>query len=172
MTLHSSTGSVMVYYNISAAVLKMGVMTKWLISCRSIQSLALAFDVVAIFFSSVLAGVLYHLETLGTLGDIIQYVGSAAVVSALFISLKIGRNLYNPAELLDVKTQLYSVAVIWIGVFLFLAGVVFALKIGEEFSRGAVLLFAGFGLGVLLVARLFCYFLLTRNRNTRGRFLP
>lgn len=142
---------------------------KWLISYRSIETLALAFDVVTIFFSSVLAGVLYHFEALGTLGDIIHYVGAAAVVSALFISIMIGRNLYNSAELLDVKTQLHSVTVIWIGVFLFLAGVVFALKIGEEFSRGAVLLFSGSGLGVLLVARLFWYFLLTRGL-ARQRF--
>jgi len=138
---------------------------------RLISDLALAFDVVTIFFSSVLAGVLYHFETLGTLGDIIQYVGSAAVVSALFISLMIGRNLYSPAELLRVKTQLLSVAVIWIGLFLFFAGVVFALKIGGEFSRGAVLLFVGSSLGVLLVARLSWYFLLTRI-SRGGRFVP
>ncbi len=142
---------------------------KWLISYRSIESIALASDVVTVFFSAVLAGVIYHLESIGTSGDIIQYVGSAAVVSALFISLMVGRNLYNPAELLDVKTQIHSVAVIWIGVFLFLAGVVFALKIGEEFSRGAVLLFAASGLGILLAERMFWYFLLRRGL-ARQRF--
>ena len=142
---------------------------KWWISYRSIEPIALASDVVTVFFSAVLAGVIYHLESIGTSGDIIQYVGSAAVVSALFISLMVGRNLYNPAELLDVKTQIQSVAVIWIGVFLFLAGVVFALKIGEEFSRGAVLLFAASGLSILLAERMFWYFLLRRGL-ARQRF--
>lgn len=79
---------------------------KWLISYRSIEPVALATDVLTIFFSSVLAGLIYHLETIEAPGDVIQFVGSAAVVSALFISLLIGRNLYNPAELLDVKTQI------------------------------------------------------------------
>src|SRR5208283_1193287 len=64
---------------------------------------------------------------------------------------------------LDVKTQFRSVALIWAGLFLFFAGVVFALKIGQEFSRGTVLLFAAFGLGTLLVIRIFWYFLLTRG---------
>ncbi|MFY9894936.1 MAG: undecaprenyl-phosphate glucose phosphotransferase [Xanthobacteraceae bacterium] len=142
---------------------------KWLISYRSIEPIALASDVVTVFFSAVLSGVIYHLESIGTSGDIIQYVGSAAVVSALFISLMVGRNLYNPAELLDVKTQIHSVAVIWIGVFLFLAGVVFALKIGGEFSRGAVLFFAASGLSILLAERMFWYFLLRRGL-ARQRF--
>ena len=142
---------------------------KWLISYRSIEPIALASDVVTVFFSAVLSGVIYHLKSIGTSGDIIQYVGSAAVVSALFISLMVGRNLYNPAELLDVKTQIHSVAVIWIGVFLFLAGVVFALKIGGEFSRGAVLFFAASGLSILLAERMFWYFLLRRGL-ARQRF--
>ncbi len=142
---------------------------KWLISYRSIEPLALASDVGTVFSSSILAGALYHLGTIGTPGDIIQYVGYAAVVSAFFISLMIGRNLYNPAELLDVKNQINSVAVIWISMFLFFAGVVFALKIGEEFSRGAVLLFAVFGLSLLLLERIFWYFLLTYGL-TRQRF--
>lgn len=136
---------------------------KWLISYDSIEPLALAADVAAIFLSSVLAGVLYQFNTTGTPGDVVQYVGSAAIVSALFISLMIGRNFYNPTELLDVKAQFRSVALIWAGLFLFFAGVVFALKIGQEFSRGTVLLFAAFGLVTLLAIRIFWYFLLTRG---------
>jgi Undecaprenyl-phosphate glucose phosphotransferase len=133
---------------------------KWLISYRSVEQLALATDVVSIFASSLLAGVLYHSETIGSAGDILHYAASGAAVAALFLSITIGRNLYDPAELLEIKAQIQSVALIWVGVFLFYAGVVFALKVGADFSRGAVLLFAVSGLGVLSLERLFWYLLL------------
>jgi Undecaprenyl-phosphate glucose phosphotransferase len=136
---------------------------KWLISYRSIESIAFAFDVVAIFFSSVLTGVIYHLDTIVAPGDILQYVGYGAAISALFLSLTIGRGLYDPGELLEVKSQIHSVVVIWIGVFLFYAGVVFALKIGADFSRGAVLLFAAVGLGILVILRMIWYLFLVRG---------
>ena len=70
---------------------------------------------------------------------------AAMVTSALFLSLTIGRSLYDPAELLEVKSQIHSVAVTWIGVFLFFGGVVFTLKIGADFSRGAELSFCSCG---------------------------
>lgn len=140
---------------------------KWPISYWSIEPLAIASDVVAIFVSFIVAGVMYHLHTVGTHGDINQFGGAAAAVAALFICLTIGRNLYNPARLLEVITQIHSVAVIWIGVFLFFAGVVFALKIGTEFSRGAVLLSAAAGLTLLIVLRIFWYALLTRGLARR-----
>jgi Undecaprenyl-phosphate glucose phosphotransferase len=136
---------------------------KWLISYRSIEPIAFTFDVVAIFFSSVFAGVIYHLDAFVAPGDILQYVGYGAAISALFLSLTIGRALYDPAELLEVKNQIHSVVVIWIGVFLFYAGVVFALKMGADFSRGAVLLFAAVGLGILVILRVFWYLFLVRG---------
>lgn len=136
---------------------------KWLISYRSIEPLAFAFDVFAIFLSSTLTGVIYHLETIGTPGDFLQYIGFAAVISALFLSLTIGRNLYDPSELLEVKDQIRSITIIWIGVFLFYAGVVFALKIGADFSRGAVLSFAAAGLCTLVVLRIFWFLFLVRG---------
>ena len=80
-----------------------------------------------------------------------------------FFHYSIGRNLYDPAELLEVKSQIHSVAVTWIGVFLFFGGVVFALKIGADFSRGAVLSFAVVGLCILVVQRIFWYLFLRRG---------
>jgi Undecaprenyl-phosphate glucose phosphotransferase len=127
---------------------------KWPISYRSVEVLAIAADAVIILLSGVLAGVIYHLETIGAVGDIVQYIGSAAVVLAFFISLMTSRDFYKPENLLDVRAQARGMAIVWAGVFLFLAGVVFTLKIGDDFSRGAILLFAGFGFGCLLVQRI------------------
>ena len=126
---------------------------KWPISYRSVEVLAIAADAGTILLSGVLSGIIYHLETIGAVGDIIQYIGSASVVLAFFISLMASRDFYQPKHLLDLKAQVRGMAFVWVGVFLFLAGIVFALKIGDEFSRGAILLFAGFGFGCLLVQR-------------------
>jgi putative colanic acid biosynthesis UDP-glucose lipid carrier transferase len=136
---------------------------KWPISYRAVESIAIACDVATIFLSSTLSGIIYQLATTQTVGDILQYVGSAAIVAALFLSLMIARNLYDPAELLQVKGQICAVAVTWTGVFLFSAGVVFALKIGADFSRGAVILFAASGLAALAVQRIAWHLLLRRG---------
>lgn len=142
---------------------------KWPISYNAIEPLAIAADVAAIFLSSIIAGVMYELETLGTSGFVLQYVASAAAVSALFVSLMAGRGLYDPAELLDISGQIRSVTAFWTGVFLFCAAVIFALKAGAEFSRGSVLLFAFAGFGVLLLQRIFWYSMLRRGL-ARHRF--
>ena len=141
---------------------------KWLISYRSVEHLALAADVISIFASSLLAGIFYH-SGVTSPADITHYAASGAAVAALFLSITIGRNLYDPAELLEIKAQIQSVMLTWAGVFLFYAGVVFALKVGADFSRGAVLLFAGGGLGVLSLERVFWYLLL-RQALARERF--
>ncbi len=134
---------------------------RWPISYSSVETAAIASDIIVILLSGILSGIVYQI--IGNAGEVAHYIGSAAIVSALFIILMKNRGLYNPAELLSLKAQIRSIAVIWIGVFLFLAGVVFALKIGKEFSRGAVLTFAAVGMGALIVQRLFWRSLLRRG---------
>ena len=126
---------------------------KWPVSYRSVEVIAMAADAATILLVGVLAGIFYHLETLGAAGDIIQYIGSSSVVLAVFIALMASRDFYKPESLLDLKAQINGLVVVWGCVFLFLAGIVFALKIGEEFSRGAILLFAFCGFGCLLIER-------------------
>jgi Undecaprenyl-phosphate glucose phosphotransferase len=145
---------------------------KWPVSYRAVEPLAIACDVVAIFSASIITGVAYHLATAQTSGDIVYYVAAAAVVAALFLSLTIGRDLYSPPELLQVKAQIQSITATWMGIFLFYAGVAFALKIGADFSRGVVLSFAAAGLGSVIILRIFWYLLLTRglaNEKFSGR---
>ena len=59
------------------------------------------------------------------------------------------------------------VSTTWAGVFLLLAGIVFALKIGAELSRGSSLLFAGLGLIALGANRAIVTKLLTRGLTER-----
>lgn len=145
---------------------------KWPISYDSIEFVSIAADVAVIFSSSALAGIIYHIEAYGTPGDIVQYFGSAALVSALFVSLMIGRGMYKPAALLAFRNQIRTIFLLWTAVFFLLAGTVFALKVGAEVSRGASLLFAAVGLTALIVHRIFWRNVLTKgvtNRRFSGR---
>jgi putative colanic acid biosynthesis UDP-glucose lipid carrier transferase len=145
---------------------------KWPIHYDSIEPLAVVADLVTITLASVISGILYHLHETGTPGDIERSVGSAILVSALFISLMKIRGKYRPTELLILRNQVSSVCLAWISVFLLLAGTVFALKIGSELSRGTSLLFAAFGLVALIVHRIVMKELLTNGlagRKFSGR---
>lgn len=145
---------------------------KWPISYDSVEFISVVADVAVIFSASTLAGVIYHVQAYGTPGDILQYFGSAAIVSTLFVSLMKGRRMYKPAALLALRNQLRTIFLLWTAVFFLLAGTVFALKVGTEVSRGASLLFAAFGLTALAVHRIFWRSLLTKgmaNRRFSGR---
>jgi Undecaprenyl-phosphate glucose phosphotransferase len=142
---------------------------KWPISYRAVEAVAILTDIVIIFLTSVLSGLAYHLQTMGTLGAPTQYVAFAAVVAALFVPSMRSGGLYQPMKLLALRSQLKRIALIWTSVFLFLAGVLFALKIGTDFSRGATLSFAAIGFVALGIQRAFWRSILT-NGLTRSKF--
>jgi putative colanic acid biosysnthesis UDP-glucose lipid carrier transferase len=126
---------------------------KWPIHYDSVPLLAIVADFATIVLASVFSGLSDHLQASGTPIDIVKSVGSAILVSALFISLVKIRGMYRPPELLDLGKQIRAVCLAWTGVFLLLAGTVFALKIGNEISRGTSMLFAIFGVLALIVNR-------------------
>jgi putative colanic acid biosysnthesis UDP-glucose lipid carrier transferase len=145
---------------------------KWPINYDSIELLSVVADFATIVLASVFSDILYHLQESGTRGDIGKSFGSAVLVSALFISLMKIRGMYKPAELRLLRSQIHAVCVAWISVFLLLAGTVFALKIGSEFSRGTSMLFAMFGLVALIAHRILLKDLLTKGiagRKFSGR---
>jgi putative colanic acid biosynthesis UDP-glucose lipid carrier transferase len=126
---------------------------KWPIHYDSIEPLAMATDLATIVFTSVLSSLLYHLQESGTPPDLSKSLGAGILVSALFISLLKIRGMYRPAELLVLRHQIRGVLLAWTSVFLLLAATVFALKIGNEISRGTSMLFAMFGFISLVVHR-------------------
>src|SRR5712672_2587927 len=127
---------------------------KWPIHYDSVEPLAVVADLATIVLASVLSGLSYHLfQEPGTPVDVGKSLGSAVLVSALFISLMKIRGMYRPAELLVLRYQICAICLTWMSVFLLPAGTVFALKIGNEISRGTSMLFAMFGLIALIVHR-------------------
>ena len=126
----------------------------WSIPYRAIEPVAMAVDTLIIFAASILSGVVYHLEVLKSQGNLQQFVGFAAVVAALFISIANSRDLYTLRELLNLKSQIRRIALKWCIVFLFLTAVAFAMKLGDSFSRGSTITFAILGLAILILARI------------------
>ena len=125
----------------------------WTIPYRAIAPLAMAVDALIILSTGILSGVVYHLQFVKTQGNLEQFAGSAAVVAALFVTLAKSRNLYELSELLNLKAQTRKVTLQWVIVFAFLTAVAFAMKVGDNFSRGAMITFAITGLVALIVMR-------------------
>ena len=128
---------------------------RWPISYWSIEVLAVIIDILIILSAGVLADTIYRLATTGLASEITDYLAAAAVVAALFTSLLKGRDFYKATGLLAWTSQVRAVTLTWIGVFMFLAGCVFALKIGGTFSRGTIMSFAAIGLSGLVAHRTF-----------------
>jgi len=142
---------------------------KWPIHYDSVEPLAIVADFATIVLISVFCGLSSPFQDAGTSGDIGKSVGAAVLVSALFVLLMKTRGMYRPTELLALRNQIRTVCLVWIGVLLLLAGAAFALKLGNEVSRGTSVLFAMFGLIALIVDRGILRDLVA-NGLAKGRF--
>ena len=144
---------------------------KWPITYDSVEIITVLADAAIILATSIIAGLSYSLYT-GAPVDMLQCTGSAAIVAALFISLMKSREMYKPAELLVLRAQVRAISILWTAVFFLLAGTIFALKTGNEISRGANLLFAVLGFSALIAQRFLWRRLLTEGlvkRRFSGR---
>src|SRR5262245_57886203 len=87
------------------------------ISYYSVEIIAILVDAAIIVSASVIGGMIYHYQVFGTSGDLIKYLGAAALVAALFISLMQSRRLYRPNELLVLRSQIRTLCLFWVAVF-------------------------------------------------------
>ncbi|CCD84523.1 putative Undecaprenyl-phosphate glucose phosphotransferase, WcaJ [Bradyrhizobium sp. ORS 285] len=136
---------------------------KWPVHYAAVEPFAIATDIATITTSSVLSGFLYHLQDAAGANDVSKSVGLAILVSALFVSLMKIRGMYRPAELLILPRQVRATCLTWVTAFLVLAGALFALKIGSEFSRGTSVVFAMLGLSALILNRRVTEYLLVKG---------
>jgi putative colanic acid biosynthesis UDP-glucose lipid carrier transferase len=107
-------------------------------------------DALMITIASVASGISYSYHVFGSIGEPSEHMAVAAIVSALFIAFGSSSNLYDSVELLNFKSQVQKIAFKWVGIFLFLAAIGFAMKLGQAFSRGVMISFFVTGF-VLLV---------------------
>jgi putative colanic acid biosynthesis UDP-glucose lipid carrier transferase len=125
---------------------------KWPIRYEAIELFAICADIATILLASMLSVLIYRIDSNLTAANFGKAVGSAIIVSALFVSLVRTNGNYRPTELLVLRHQIRAACVAWIFVFLLLAAAVGALNIGHELPRGAGIVFALLGL-VLLIAQ-------------------
>jgi putative colanic acid biosynthesis UDP-glucose lipid carrier transferase len=140
----------------------------WPLSYGSIEAIVCAVDVLLIIMVSVATGATYAQFNQGDV-DLARYVSTAMLASAVFVLLFRRRCLYDPSSLLNWSLQARNIATLWTVTFLVLAGVAFALKIGKDFSRGAVLLFAIASPAVLIIHHGLWRAVIEAGRR-RGRF--
>jgi len=140
----------------------------WPLSYGSIEAIVCAVDVLLIIMVSVATGAIYAQFNQGDI-DLARYVSTAILASAVFVLLFRRRCLYDPSSLVNWSVQARNIATLWTVTFLVLAGVAFALKIGPDFSRGAVLLFAVASPAVLIIHHGLWRAVIESGRR-RGRF--
>jgi Undecaprenyl-phosphate glucose phosphotransferase len=141
---------------------------KRLPSHRSVSISSVSFDVVIILLSGIAFGILYNFEALGSSDEIFLYFGVTTVVTFLFVSVAKVIGLYDLSSL-SVTSQIAKAVIAWVGVFLFLAGLAFSLKVANEFSRTEIFGFAALGLSLLIVQRALYYALFGRSMSFTGR---
>ena len=125
---------------------------RWTVRYSSIPAIVGALDVFLIITTALLTGTLYsYLQE--TNADMSCYSATAIIVAAIFVPILHNRSLYSPAALVNWKSQVRNILVVWTVTFLVFGSVAFALKVGSDFSRGAVILFDGAGLIAILLHR-------------------
>jgi Undecaprenyl-phosphate glucose phosphotransferase len=109
-----------------------------------VEPAVFAIDAIAIIASSVLGGIFYHLLFFGQIPDLGKYLAVGVLAFANFSAILFARGDYRVRNLISFRRQARDVVVIWTLVFLLWLGVAFSLKVGEDFSRGAVFAFFAF----------------------------
>lgn len=140
---------------------------KWPIRYQSIEAFAICTDIATILVASFLAALLYHFNDASIAADLHKAVGSAIIVSALFVCLLKIHGRYKPTEFLVMRDQVNAVFLAWTFVFFILTSAVGALKISNEVSRGTILIFSLLGLAMLITNRAIIRNLLRKGLSAR-----
>jgi len=118
-----------------------------------VGSIAAAIDAIAITVASILASGTYILFGASGLPNADAHLRLGIVAAILFAFVAKSVGLYRFAALLGLERGWGRVVAGWLLVVLLLVLFLFLLKIGTQFSRGTVVLFALFGPACLLTAR-------------------
>jgi Undecaprenyl-phosphate glucose phosphotransferase len=124
------------------------------ISLNIVSPLVAILDLGWIVLLGTATGLVYHAAALEGDGEVSNYIGSGIAVAALYSVFAHAAQLYRASNLLRIRWQVGRSALVWLTAFVFLASLVFILKIGATFSRGAMLVFFTSGLFANVIVRL------------------
>lgn len=128
--------------------------------CRSISAplylvapAVLAVDVLLIVTASVISGIGYHWLFLDYVPNPLPYIAIGVLAAFNFSTVQFASGAYGVTSLLNFWRESRQVLFTFCAVFSVLLGAAFSLKIGSEFSRGAVFGFFGIAMLFLLTWR-------------------
>jgi Undecaprenyl-phosphate glucose phosphotransferase len=145
----------------------LGTQRKWPIRYGSIELVAICTDLATIVLASIISVFLHRLFSSWTAAGFANAIGSAIVVSAMFVSLLKMQGMYRPSELLVRRSQIRAVCGALLFAFIVLAAVAGSLNVGDEYPRGAGIAFALTSLALLVVGRVLVKSLLMRGLSKR-----
>lgn len=124
------------------------------ISLNVISPIVASVDLLCIVLLAAATGYAYDVVVLSANADPSGYLGYGVAVATLYSAFAHAAGLYSTPDLLRLKRQIGRSLLIWAGVFVLLASLVFLLKIGAAFSRGKMMLFFSSGILMMIATRL------------------
>ncbi len=118
-------------------------------SYQRIGAFAAIVDFTQIVAASIATGVVYHILAFEDFGDVDAYAVIGCYSGLTFVLLSKLFGLYQPNALLSAGVQIRGIVAAWGGAVLLMTSLLFLLKSGANYSRGATISF-GF-LGVVLI---------------------
>jgi Undecaprenyl-phosphate glucose phosphotransferase len=112
-------------------------------------------DFILILIVSVATGITYSYFAFASEGNLGAFLAVGSYSGMMFVLWANARGLYRPKAVLATKTQFRGVILAWCGVLLFVTSLLFLLKVGASYSRGATISFGLIGLVSLLTSRAF-----------------
>jgi Undecaprenyl-phosphate glucose phosphotransferase len=144
-----------------------GTQRKWPIRYKWIELVAVCADIVIVCLASIASLFLYQLCSGWIAAGFAHAVGSAIVVSAMFVSLLRVQGMYRPGELLVLRNQIRAVCGALLFAFVVLAAAAGLLNVGDEYPRGAGAAFALTSLASLAAGRVLMKSLLIKGLSKR-----
>jgi undecaprenyl-phosphate galactose phosphotransferase/putative colanic acid biosynthesis UDP-glucose lipid carrier transferase len=120
-------------------------------SYQRIGTFTAIFDFTLIVAASIATGVVYHFLVFDKWGDIDAFVVIGCYSGLTFVLLSKVLGLYQPNGLLYAGAQIRGILAAWGATALFITSLLFLLKTGADYSRGATISFDFLGV-VLIVA--------------------
>lgn len=139
------------------------------LSYAAIKYVAAATDFVIVLSSNAAGFVLYEKMVFDTFNDPSLYVGMGLVAATIFVLAMSGAQAYRPEQIMVFRRQTMLVFTLIPTVLGFLLTVIFFLKLGATFSRGAILTIAFISTTTLLGTRYVWYSQVART-IARGMF--
>ena len=132
------------------------------LSYQRIGALTAISDFTLVVAASIVTGVIYSFLAFDYWGDVDAFVVIGCYSGLTFVLLAKLLGLYQPNALLSAGVQIRGIVTAWSAAVLFITSLLFLLKTGANYSRGATISFGFLGIAVIVASRYIIGFNLRR----------